>query len=44
MVGGPHGVQRALQRFGPVVEEMAKLRELRRKIVCLPEIENALRS
>lgn len=39
MVGDAHGVQRALQRLGPVVEKAAQLGKLRGEVVILPDID-----
>lgn len=39
MVGDAHGVQRAVQLAFPIVEKAFQLREVRRKIVFLPDIE-----
>jgi len=39
MVGDAHGVQRALQRLGPVVEKAAQFGKLRGEVVILPDID-----
>ncbi len=39
MVGDAHGVQRALQRLGPVVQKAAQFGKFRGEVVILPDID-----